>query len=105
MPKPNRGEVWLIDLGMVAKVRPCLVISTPALVQDRALVTVVTHTTSSRNSRFEVFVEAKFLNSTGVFDAQSIITVSEAKLLKKLGNLLPYQLSAVEDAVRQWLKF
>ena len=104
MPKPNRGEVWLIDLGMVAKVRPCLVISTPALVQDRALVTVVTHTTSSRNSRFEVFVEARFLNSTGVFDAQSIITVSEAKLLKKLGNLLPYQLSAVEDAVRQWLK-
>ena len=105
MPKPNRGEVWLIDLGMVAKVRPCLVISTPALVQDRALVTVVTHTTSSRNSRFEVFVEARFLNSTGVFDAQSIITVSETKLLKKLGNLLPYQLSAVEDAVRQWLEF
>ncbi|RKU26102.1 type II toxin-antitoxin system PemK/MazF family toxin [Candidatus Poribacteria bacterium] len=104
MPKPNRGEVWLIDLGMVAKVRPCLVISTPALVQDRALVTVVTHTTSSRNSRFEVFVEARFLNSTGVFDAQSIITVSEVKLLKKLGNLLLYQLSVVEDAVRQWLK-
>lgn len=104
MPQPNRGEVWLINLGMVAKVRPCLVISTPALVQDRALVTVVTHTTGSRNSRFEVFVEARFLNSTGVFDAQSIITVSEAKLLKKLGNLLPYQLSAVEDAVRQWLK-
>ena len=104
MPKPNRGEIWLIDLGMVAKVRPCLVLSTPALVQDRALVTVVTHTTSTRNSRFEVFIEARFLNSSGVFDAQSIITVSEAKLLKKLGNLLPYQLSTVEDAVRQWLK-
>ena len=25
MPKQNRGEVWLVDLGMVAKVRPCLV--------------------------------------------------------------------------------
>jgi hypothetical protein len=24
---PNRGEVWLVDLGYVAKVRPCLVIS------------------------------------------------------------------------------
>ena len=46
MPKQNRGEVWMVDLGMVAKVRPCLVISTPAFVQDRALVTVVTHTTS-----------------------------------------------------------
>ncbi len=103
MPKPKRGEVWLVDLGMVAKVRPCLVISTPALVQDRALVTVVTHTTASRRSRFEVFVETRFLNATGVFDAQSLITVSEAKCLKKLGDLLPSQLSAVEDAVRQWL--
>ena len=48
MPKQNRGEVWLVDLGMVAKVRPCLVISIPARVEDRALVTVVTHTTSTR---------------------------------------------------------
>lgn len=36
MPKQKRGEVWLVDLGMVAKVRPCLVISTRAFVQDRA---------------------------------------------------------------------
>ena len=38
---------------MVAKVRPCLVISIPTLVKDRALVTVVTHTTSTRGSRDE----------------------------------------------------
>ena len=50
MPKQNREEVWLVDLGMVAKVRPCLVISIPACIQDRALVTVVTHTTSARGS-------------------------------------------------------
>jgi mRNA-degrading endonuclease toxin of MazEF toxin-antitoxin module len=24
-----KGEVWLVDLGMVAKVRPCLVLSIP----------------------------------------------------------------------------
>ena len=41
MPKQSRGEVWLVDLGMVAKVRPCLVISMPARVEDCALVTVV----------------------------------------------------------------
>ena len=103
MPKQNRGEVWLVDLGMVAKVRPCLVISIPARLKDRALVTVVTHTTSTRGSRFEVAVKTRFLD-TGVFDAQSLVTVSEAKFLRKLGNLQPDQLSAVEDAVRQWLK-
>ncbi|BAZ02061.1 hypothetical protein NIES37_60690 [Tolypothrix tenuis PCC 7101] len=37
MSSPDRGEVWLVDLGYVAKVRPCLVISVPALDQDRAL--------------------------------------------------------------------
>ena len=105
MPRQNRGEVWLVDLGMVAKVRPCLVISTPARVQDRALVTVVTHTTSTRGSRFEIpiRIRTRFLDS-GVFDAQSLVTVSEAKFLRKLGSLQPEQLSVVEDAVRQWLK-
>lgn len=51
----TRGEVWLVDLGMVAKVRPCLVLSIPAdHDSDRVLVTVVPHTTSTRDSRFEV---------------------------------------------------
>jgi len=88
---------------MVAKVRPCLVISIPALTQDRALVTVVTHTTSTRGSRFEIPIRTRFLD-TGAFDAQSLVTISEAKFLRKLGNLQPDQLLEVEDAVRQWLR-
>jgi mRNA-degrading endonuclease toxin of MazEF toxin-antitoxin module len=27
--KVVRGEVWIVDLGMVAKIRPCLVLSLP----------------------------------------------------------------------------
>lgn len=104
MAKHSRGEVWLVDLGMVAKVRPCLVMSTPALVQDRSLVTVVTHTTSTRGSKFEVSVRTRYLDDAGVFDAQSIVTVPETKFLRKLGTLQPEQLSLVENAVRQWLK-
>lgn len=50
MADPNRGEVWLVDLGYAAKVRPCLVLSIPALIQDRALATLVPHTTSTRGS-------------------------------------------------------
>jgi mRNA-degrading endonuclease toxin of MazEF toxin-antitoxin module len=30
MAAPQRGEVWLVDLGMAAKVRPAVVISVPA---------------------------------------------------------------------------
>ncbi len=27
---PTRGDCWIVDLGMVAKVRPCLILSIPA---------------------------------------------------------------------------
>ncbi|HEX7788451.1 MAG TPA: type II toxin-antitoxin system PemK/MazF family toxin, partial [Methylomirabilota bacterium] len=30
MAAPGRGEVWLVDLGLAAKVRPALVLSVPA---------------------------------------------------------------------------
>lgn len=37
---PARGEVWLFDLGMAAKVRPALIISVDYGDADRALVTI-----------------------------------------------------------------
>ena len=43
---PLRGEVWLLDLGMVEKVRPGLVVSTNYGDRDRALITIVPHTTA-----------------------------------------------------------
>jgi len=104
MPMARRGEVWLVDLGMAAKVRPCLVLSAPAADQDRALSTLVAHTTSPRGSHFEVPVTVGFLK-TGVFDAQNLVTVPHAKLIRRLGSLPPDQLAAVEAAVRRWLGF
>jgi hypothetical protein len=41
MPAPNRGEVWLVDLGLAGKVRPCLALSGPAGPLDRSLATLV----------------------------------------------------------------
>lgn len=104
MSSPKRGEVWLVDLGYVAKVRPCLVISIPALDQDRALATLVPHTTSSRGSRFEVQVKTNFLRE-GVFDVQNIITIPHAKLLRKLGNITPEQMVDLEQVLLFWLGF
>jgi mRNA interferase MazF len=102
MPKANRGEVWLVDLGYAAKTRPSLILSIPPLDTDRALVTVIPHTTSPRGTRFEVAISRSFLHR-GVFDAQNPMTVAQAKLIRKLGELTPDQLAQVEDAVRTWL--
>ena len=102
MKAPERGEVWLVDLGIVAKVRPCLVISIPVTDQDRALATIIPHTTSPRGSRFEAIAEARFLRS-GVFDVQSIVTIPHPRLIRRLGALSQEQVSTVERALRVWL--
>ena len=102
MPVPRRGEVWLVDLGMIAKVRPCLILSVPTGSRDRVLATLVPHTTSTRGSQFEAVVPASFLRA-GAFDAQSLVTVPQATLIRRLGSLTADQLAVVEDAVRRWL--
>jgi mRNA interferase MazF len=94
--------VWLVDLGLAAKVRPALVLSVPAGDEDRALATLVPHTTSVRGSRFEVAVPAPFLRE-GAFDAQGLVTIPHAKLIRRLGKLHPIQLAQVEQGVRAWL--
>jgi len=91
-----------VDLGLAAKVRPGVVMSIPAADVDRALVTLVPHTTSARGSRLEATVSVPFLQS-GVFDAQNLVTIPHAKLIRNLGKLSPPQLAAVERAVALWL--
>jgi mRNA interferase MazF len=102
VPHPDRGEVWLADLGIAAKIRPGLVLSVPPAPQDRVLVTLVQHTTSVQGTRFEVVVPKPFLLA-GVFDAQGLATVARARLLRKLGDLHPAELVLVEEAVKRWL--
>src|SRR5437870_7208956 len=102
MPIHHRGEVWLSDLGIAAKVRPGLVLSVPPDPQDRVLVTLVPHTTSVQGTRFEVAVPKPFLKA-GAFDAQGLVTVTRPRLLRRLGDLQPSELAAVEWAVKHWL--
>ena len=102
MPHPRRGEVWLIDLGLAAKIRPALVLSVVPGQTDRALVTLVPHTTAVRGSRFEVPLPVPFLKE-GAFDAQNLVTIPSVKLIPRLGKLGPGQLPLVETAVSVWL--
>ncbi len=92
----------MVDLGLAAKVRPCLVLSVPLEESDRSLVTPVPHTTALRQSRFEVAVPVRFLR-TGAFDAQGIVTVPTVRLMNRLGTLTNEQLRSVEKAVCEWL--
>jgi mRNA interferase MazF len=103
MPPPiDRGKVWLTDLGMTVKVRPCLVLSLAPGPADRVLYTLVPHTTSVAGTAYEVAVPKPFLKP-GAFDPQGIITVPRPRLIRRLGLLLPNELGLIEDSVRAWL--
>ena len=99
MAKPNRGEVWLVDMGYAAKVRPALVLSIAIEGDERVITTVVPHTTSVRGTRFEALSDVRWLKK-GAFDAQGIGTYPTVKLIKKLGDLPADQFSSVEQCVR-----
>ena len=102
MPNAKHGEVWQIDFGLAAKVRPALVLGCDIAEEDRVLVAVVYHTTALRGSRYEVPLRVPGLEEGG-FDAQSPYTVPAVKLIRRRAVLTPAQLKEVEERVRLWL--
>jgi len=102
MPKARRGEIWLIDLGLVQKTRPCLVLSIDFLDHERAVVTYIPRTTHPRQTRFEVPHRGRGFEP-GAFDAQGIGSIPEVKLERCLSVLDPAVVQQVEAALKRWL--
>jgi mRNA interferase MazF len=99
---PSRGEVWLFDLGMEGKVRPALVVSVPYGDRDRALITILPHTTSLRGSEYEISVNVPFLKA-GAFLVQNVATYPNVRAIRKLGTLKPDQVNLVFAGLLRWL--
>lgn len=95
------GEVWMIDLGMVAKVRPCLLLTEYPADDELALVTVLPHTTALRGNRWELTVPKSFLKP-GAFHLQQVQSVSVARLERKLGVLTAEELERVRDRLAEF---
>jgi mRNA interferase MazF len=103
MKMPLRGEVWLCDLGLAAKIRPVVIVSVPFGDQDYALFHVVPHTTSVRHSQFEAAVAAPFLQP-GVFNIRGSQSVPRGWLVRLLGALTIADIGEVEASLRRWLR-
>ncbi len=103
MSNAKRGEIWVIDFGMIAKVRPALIFSTAFRDDERALYGAVPHTTSTRGGRFEMEIPFRFLEK-GAFEVQSLGPVRPNMLVRKLGVTNATQLSQIETAVKLWLE-
>ena len=103
MNLPIRGEIWLCDFGMVAKIRPALVLSVSFSDHDYALFHVVPHATAVRGSQFKVAIPLPFLER-GVFDIQGSQSVPRNWLARRLETLTPHQLASIEESFRPWLQ-
>ncbi len=96
------SEVWLIDLGMVAKVRPCLLLTDYPADDELALVTVLPHTTALRGNRWELALPKPFLKP-GAFHLQQVQSVSVARLERRLGVLTGEEWTAVQNRLAEYL--
>ena len=98
MKRTLPGEIWRVDFGMAAKVRPALVLSDYPRDEELALLVVIPHTTAMRGNRWELALPKPFLKP-GVFHLQQIQPISLAHFDARLGVLTPEEFKRVKETL------
>jgi mRNA interferase MazF len=85
MTKFDRGDVVIVDLGMAAKVRPCVVVSVRRPDAARSMSVVVPMTTEIRGGECEVsFSRPAWLKQESVVNVLGIAGVDNAKIIRRI---------------------
>ncbi len=92
----------MIDLGMVAKVRPCLLLTDYPADDELALITVLPHTTALRGNRWELAIPKPFLKP-GASHLQQVQSVSVSRLERRLGLLTTEEWNTVQNRLTDYL--
>ena len=90
------GEIWRVDFGLAAKVRPALVLSDYPRDEELALLVVIPHTTAVRGNRWELAVPKPFLRP-GAFHLQQIQPISLARFDARMGALTLEEFKRVKE--------
>src|SRR5436190_13185270 len=98
MPAVSPGEVWMIDFGIAAHVRPALLLTGEPAHDELDILTLLLHTTALRGNRWELSIPKPFLKP-GAFHLQQLQTVSTVKLEWKLGVLTADEMTRVHLAL------
>jgi len=94
------GEVYLVDLGMAAKMRPMLIVSRKDAGAPRALSICAPMTTSNRGSAYEVPIGKRpFLKEASFVNVQGLQAIQHHELKRKLGHIGASDLAAVRKAL------
>ncbi len=99
----RRGDIWEVDFGLAAKLRPAVILSVPYVEGTHALVTCAQCTLSGEGRRWEVPLVIK--GKEAHCNLQGIATVAPVKLIRFPRSLTEKELFSVEDALLDWLGF
>src|SRR6266478_4014934 len=94
---PRHGEVWLVDMGMVGKTRPGVVLIADNLNAPRSLIIHIPITSQNRGSELEVPLgHLPFLEKESVANVQAIGSLPSVRFEKRLGVLPAADLATVK---------
>jgi mRNA interferase MazF len=102
--KPRRGEVWWVRLGPgsgaeIKKTRPCVVLGANVLNERRRTVVVVPLSTSPQPAP-PLLVPIDCAGRRAVAVVDQIRAVAKERLDRRMGELSPQDLNAIEEALR-----
>jgi mRNA interferase MazF len=112
MPKPKRGELWLVRFPFTdltsTKLRPALVVAVHR--EDAIVLGIFSRVPAGTLRRSWVLMEDKHpafpqtgLKKTSLLKAEKIAVVHESVFQKRLGRLAPDVVAQVQEALKQAL--
>jgi mRNA interferase MazF len=99
MKRTLPGEIWWVDFGLAAKIRPALILSDYPEDDELALLVVIPHTTAVRGNRWEIDVPKPFLKKPGIFHLQQIQPISLARFEARIGALTTGEFKQVKQSL------
>jgi mRNA interferase MazF len=100
----NRGDVVVVDLGMAAKTRPCVVVSIGSLDHQRNMSVVVPMTTEIRGGECEVdFPKPAWLRQESVVNVLGIAGVDNARIERRIAAFPADKMKEIESVLKRIL--
>ena len=102
--KPQAGEVWIADFGIIGKIRPVLVLYYPTPEDSRMLVIVAPLTSQIRGCNGEIDItHIKWLPKPSAINIQRLASVDKNCLSRKLGILPTTDSNNVKSEIKKLL--
>ncbi|MDB6023479.1 MAG: hypothetical protein JWQ04_3336 [Pedosphaera sp.] len=100
----KRGDIHLVDLGMTAKSRTCVIVSIPKADSQRNMSVIAPLTSQPRGGECEVeFPRPAWLHDASVINLIGLGGVDNAKIGRFIGQIGPETMDKVSDGLARML--